>query len=212
MAATGKGRDRFVDGKAFDRCLARVRRSLLAFVIAGVPGLLHANELVVTHTALLAILKDQAFRTGRLDLIAPTACAHAYLESPTIVILKGRVALGARLTGRTGLPAGDQCVGVVGDTIDAVVSGRAFYRDGRIGLDDLRIDQLSNEMYRALLTPMLNAVIGRVVDIDLRQAIRQMLTAGKVPIIVDVEKLDVSRLTAEDNRIEAAFTFRAVAR
>jgi hypothetical protein len=189
-----------------------VRRSLLALVIAAVPGMLQANELVVTHTALLAVLKDQAFRTGRLDLIPPTTCAHAYLESPTIVILKGRVALGARLTGRTGLPAGDQCVGVVGDTIDAVVSGRAFYRDGRIGLDDLRIDQLSNEMYRPLLTPMLNAVVGRVVDIDLRQAVKQMLTAGKVPLTVDVEKLDVSRLTAEDNRIEATFTFRAVAR
>ncbi len=162
--------------------------------------------------ALLAVLKDQAFRTGRLDLVPPTPCAFAYLESPVIVIAMGRVALGARLTGRAGVPAGNQCVGGLGDSIDIVASGRAFYRDGRIGLDDLRIDQLSNELYRALLTPMLQAAVGRVVDIDLRKAVRDMLVAGKVPLTVDVEELDVSRLVAEDNRIEATFRFRAIAR
>ena len=110
------------------------------------------------------------------------------------------------------MPAGNQCVGGMGDAVDIVASGRAFYRDGRIGLDDLRIDQISNEFYRPILAPMLQVAVGRVVDIDLREAIRQMLADGRVPLTVDVEQLDVSRLIAEDNRIEAAFTFRAIAR
>ncbi len=191
---------------------ARIIGRLIAALLLGAATLAHANELVVTHTALLAVLKDQAFRTGRLDLVPPTPCAFAYLESPVIVIAKGRVALGARLTGRAGVPAGNQCVSGLGDSIDIVASGRAFYRDGRIGLDDLRIDQLSNEFYRALLTPMLQVAVGKVVDIDLRKAVRDMLVAGKVPLTVDVEELDVSRLVAEDNRIEATFRFRAIAR
>lgn len=191
---------------------ARPARLLIAMVLLGGTTLANANELVVTHTALLAVLKDQAFRTGRMDLVPPTPCAFAYLESPVIVIAKGRVALGARLTGRTGLPSGNQCVGSMGDSIDIVASGRAFYRDGRIGLDDLRIDQLSNEFYRALLAPMLQMAVGRVVDIDLRRAVRDMLVVGKVPLAVEVEQLDVSRLVAEDNQIEATFQFRAIAR
>ena len=192
--------------------ITRITKLLIATLLLGGSALAHANDLVVTHTALLAVLKDQAFRTGRLDLVPPTPCAFAYLESPLIVIAKGRVALAARLTGRAGVPAGNQCVGGLGDAIDIVASGRAFYRDGRIGLDDLRIDQLSNEFYRALLTPMLQLALGRVVDIDLRQAVRDMLVAGKVPLTVEVEELDVSRLVAEDNRIEATFRFRAIAR
>lgn len=192
--------------------ITRHAQLLIATLFVAISPLAHANELVVTHTALLAVLKDQAFRTGRLDLVPPTPCAFAYLESPLIVIAKGRVALAARLTGRAGVPAGNQCVGGLGDSIDIVASGRAFYRDGRIGLDDLRIDQLSNEFYRALLAPMLQVVVGRVVDIDLRKAVRDMLVAGKVPLTVDVEELDVSRLVAEDNRIEATFRFRAIAR
>jgi hypothetical protein len=191
---------------------ARAARLLIATALLGMTTLSNANDLVVTHTALLAVLKDQAFRTGRLDLVPPTPCVFAYLESPLIVIAKGRLALAARLTGRTGLPSGNQCVGSMGDSIDIVASGRAFYRDGRIGLDDLRIDQLSNEFYRALLTPMLQVAVGRVVDIDLRKAVRDMLVAGKVPLTVKVEELDVSRLIAEDNRIEATFRFRAIAR
>jgi len=191
---------------------ARAARLLIATALLGMTTLSNANDLVVTHTALLAVLKDQAFRTGRLDLVPPTPCVFAYLESPLIVIAKGRLALAARLTGRTGLPSGNQCVGSMGDSIDIVASGRAFYRDGRIGLDDLRIDQLSNEFYRALLTPMLQVAVGRVVDIDLRKAVRDMLVAGKVPLTVEVEELDVSRLIAEDNRIEATFRFRAIAR
>ena len=185
---------------------------LCAWIVAGIAPGAHASELVVTHTALLAVLKSQAFRTGRLDLVPPTPCAYAYLESPTLAIAKGRVALGARLTGRAAVPAGNQCVGGMGDAVDIVASGRAFYRDGRIGLDDLRIDQISNEFYRPILAPMLQVAVGRVVDIDLREAIRQMLADGRVPLTVDVEQLDVSRLIAEDNRIEAAFTFRAIAR
>jgi len=212
MAGNERKAMRRVVTSAIRSRFARAVRVLTAVVLLGGMALAHANELVVTHTALLAVLKDQAFRTGRLDLVPPTPCVFAYLEFPVIVIAKGRVALGARLTGRTGLPSGNQCVGSLGDSIDIVASGRAFYRDGRIGLDDLRIDQMSNEFYRALLTPMLQVAVGRVVDIDLRQAVRDMLVIGKVPLTVEVEQLDVSRLVAEDNRIEATFRFRAIAR
>jgi hypothetical protein len=212
MAGKEPNATRSVVSHAIRSRSARIPRLLIAALLLAGTTLAHANELVVTHTALLAVLKDQAFRTGRLDLVPPTPCAFAYLESPLIVIAKGRVALAARLTGRAGVPAGNQCVSGLGDSIDIVASARAFYRDGRIGLDDLRIDQLSNEFYRALLTPMLQVAVGRVVDIDLRKAVRDMLVAGKVPLTVDVEELDVSRLVAEDNRIEATFRFRAVAR
>lgn len=212
MTGNWKKAMRRVVTKASVTRFAQTARLLIAMVFVGGMTLANANELIVTHTALLAVLKDQAFRAGRMDLVPSTPCVFAYLESPVIVIAKGRVALGARLTGRTGLPSGNQCVGSMGDSIDIVASGRAFYRDGRIGLDDLRIDQLSNEFYRALLAPMLQMAVGRVVDIDLRRAVRDMLVVGKVPLTVEVEQLDVSRLVAEDNQIEASFEFRVIAR
>lgn len=171
-----------------------------------------AAELVITHTAILNALKEQAFRDGRMDLVAPTRCAHAHLTQPQITIGKGRVVFGARLTGRMGLAAGDTCVGSTGDSIDVVTSGRPYFRDGRIGLEDLRVDQLSNEFYRPLIQSLLYAAVGRAVDIDVRAALRDMLADNRAPFRLDVERLDVSRLVAENNRLEASFDFSLLAK
>lgn len=180
---------------------------LLAAATAG------AAELVVTSAALERVVKEQAFtKDGRLHFMAPSACSHAYLEAPRITIAKGRVLFGGRLQGRAGVLAGNGCVEAMNDALDVVASGRPFVRGGRIGLEDVRLDQLSKEFYRPLLEPLMLATIGRVVDIDLRDAVKRMLAAGRAPIDVEVERLDVSRLTAEDDRLEAVFDFRAAAR
>ncbi|MFO1319316.1 MAG: hypothetical protein U1F52_06860 [Burkholderiales bacterium] len=172
-----------------------------------------AAELVMTSAALERVVVDQAFgKDGRLHFMAPTACSHAYLDGPQVAVAKGRVILTGRLHGRAGVLAGDGCVEAMNDALDVVASGRPFVRNGRIGLDDVRLDQLSNEFYRPLLEPLLFATIGRVVDIDLRDAVKRMLAAGRAPIAVEVERLDVSRLTAENDRLEAVFDFRAVSR
>lgn len=169
-------------------------------------------ELVVTSGALERVLVEQVFgKEGRLHFAPPTACSHAYLDAPKVSMAKGRVTLAGRLHGRAGMPSGDGCLEAMNETLDVVASGRPFFRNGRIGLDDVRIDQLSNEFYRPILQPLLFATVGRVVDIDLRDAVRRMLAAGRQPVSVDVERLDVSRLAAENDRLEASFDFRAVA-
>lgn len=195
-----------IDMRRIGRCVALAA----LFLLAGTAG---AAELVVTSAALERVVKEQAFsKDGRLHFMAPSACSHAYLEAPRITIAKGRVLFGGRLQGRAGVLAGNGCVEAMNDSLDVLASGRPFVRGGRIGLEDVRLEQLSKEFYRPLLEPLMLATIGRVVDIDLRDAVKRMLAAGRAPIDVEVERLDVSRLAADDDRLEAQFDFRAVAR
>ncbi|MBI1397190.1 MAG: hypothetical protein GC151_14555 [Betaproteobacteria bacterium] len=195
-----------------DPVRTRLRARVLAVVCVAVAMLTgqpaRAAELVITNAAILKALQREAFSDGRMDLVPASACNHAYLTSPAVVIERGRVVLGAKLTGRAGVQAGTGCLGGLGDTIDIVASGRPFFRDGRIGLEDLRIDQLSNEFYRPFIESLVYSAVGRALDIDVREALQNMLTAGNVPLRLDVERLDVSRLTAEHDRLEITLEFR----
>jgi len=72
---------------------------------------------------------------------------------------EGRVRIKVRLSGKLALEVGDQCVGGGSDVVRLTVSGKPTYAGEKIGLTDIRVDEVSNEAYRVLLQQFLESAI-----------------------------------------------------
>lgn len=182
---------------------------LPAVLSAAGPG----SEISVRNTAIEKMLKQELFiDRGRYHLLPETACQHAYLDSPAVTVARGRVRIDVRLNGRLAVEAGNQCVGGAADVVRLTVSGKPVYAGEKIGLTDIRVDEVSNEAYRMLLQQFLESAVPRAVQIDLRQGLERILAERQDTYEVAVGRLSVTDLTAEDNILHATLQFALTAR
>ncbi len=155
---------------------------------------------------------DQLFVDhGRYFLMRNSPCQFAFLKSPAVAIARGRVVIKTRLTGQLGMAVSDGCAGTR-DAFDVAISGRPYFSGENLGLTDIRVDKISNELYRILLQQFLDLTLREALAINLRQGLQQVITEQKVSYEVIVEKLSLTNLTAENNRIHANLTFALSAR
>ena len=167
-----------------------------------------ASELTVRNTAIEKMLLEELFiDRGRYHLVKETACQFAYLDSPAVTISQGRVRIKVRLSGRLAMQVADQCVGGSSDVVRLTVSGRPVYGAEKIGLTDIRLDEVSNEAYRPLLQQFLESAVPRAVTIDVRDGLQRVLTDRQSKVEVTVSQLSVTELSAEDNMLHAVLTF-----
>jgi hypothetical protein len=113
----------------------------LALLLALWPGCAAAVELRIQFGALERMLTEQVFtQEGRRYVRGnkATKCNFAYLEKPRVRGEGGRLYMTARFTGRTALNVIGQCVGL-GDAFDLAISAVPVYRQGAIGLQDVRV-------------------------------------------------------------------------
>jgi hypothetical protein len=165
------------------------------------------SVLIIESSAVDKALRLQFFTDqGRYWLSNRDVCNQASLESPQTQISGGRVQLRVTFSGRFGAKSGDKCLGG-GDTFEVTASGRPFYRDGRLGLEDIRIDTLSNEFYRLLLQPMMATLMPGVLDINLKEAAMQAVAGRTAPYQVEMENLTVTNWTAEADRLTLQLQF-----
>ena len=189
----------------------------LLFVLLLLPGALvaagTASEIAIQNTAIEKMLMEELFiDRGRYNLLQETRCQYAYLDSPTVAISQGRVRIKVRLSGKLALEVGDQCVGSGSDVVRLTVSGKPTFAGEKIGLTDIRVDEVSNEAYRVLLQQFLESAVPRAVSIDLRQGLQRILADRQAKVEVTVSQLSVTELTAENNVIRAMLTFALSAR
>lgn len=189
----------------------------LLFVLLLLPGALvaagTASEIAIQNTAIEKMLMEELFiDRGRYNLLQETRCQYAYLDSPTVAISQGRVRIKVRLSGKLALEVGDQCVGSGSDVVRLTVSGKPTFAGEKIGLTDIRVDEVSNEAYRVLLQQFLESAVPRAVSIDLRQGLQRILADRQAKVEVTVSQLSVTELTAENNVLRAMLTFALSAR
>ena len=101
-----------------------------------------AVDLHIQFAALQRMLAEQAFtQEGRRYVRGSkdNRCNFAYLERPEVGGEGGRLKVRARFTGRTALDVFGRCVGL-GDAFDVTIFATPLYRDGYIGLKDVRVD------------------------------------------------------------------------
>jgi len=191
-------------------------RSLL-FLSLVLPGTLHAagtaSEIAIQNTAIEKMLMDELFiDRGRYNLLAETRCQYAYMDSPAVAVSQGRVRIKVRLSGKLGVEAGGQCVSSGSDVVQLAVSGKPTFSGEKIGLTDVRIDEISNEAYRVLLQQFLENAVPRAVQINVREGLQRMLAERQTKYEVVISRLSVTDLTAENNVLRAVLTFALTAR
>jgi hypothetical protein len=190
-------------------CLAVAPRILPGASVAAGP----ASELTIQNTAIQKMLMDELFiDKGRYHLLAQTACQYAYVDSPAVTISQGRVRIKVRLSGKLAMEVGDQCVGGASDVVSVAISGRPTFSGEKLVLTDIKVDEVSNEAYRALLQQFLESAIPRAVEINVREGLQRMLATRQSTYEVVVNQLSVADLTAENNQLHATLTFSLTAR
>ena len=191
-------------------------RSLLCLLFL-LPGVLFAegsvSEISIQNTAIEKMLMEELFiDRGRYDLLQETRCQYAYLDSPSVTISQGRVRIKVRLSGKLAVEVGEQCVGGSSDVVRLTVSGKPTYAGEKIGLTDIRVDEVSNEAYRMLLQQFLESAVPRAVNINVREGLQRVLADRQAKVEVTVSQLSVTELVAENNILHALLTFSLSAR
>ena len=172
-----------------------------------------ASELILEHTAIEKTLKRDVFNAkgGRYHLIDPTTCAYSYLESPQVSIGAGRLKIKSHFISQVASQVGGECVGT-SDEFDITVSGRPVYRNDKLVMDDVKVDDATNMVWRPLIEVFIKSAAPHVLEINLKEAIQRMFKDTSTPYEVIIEKLLVSKLIAEENKIKATFDFVLQAR
>ncbi len=187
--------------------------------LAGIPVVLFAcqaagadSEVTIRNTAIQKMLMDQVFVDGgKYILMRQSRCQFAYLESPLVVISRGRVRIRSRLTGLLGTEVSGKCTGT-GDAFDVTVSGRPYFSGENLGLTEIRVDDVSNELYRIVLQQFLDFALPKALEINLLEGLQRVIADNRSSYEVNVSKLSLTDLTAENNQIHANLSFALSAR
>jgi hypothetical protein len=172
-----------------------------------------ASELILEHTAIEKTLKRDVFNAkgGRYHLVDPTTCAYSYLESPQVSIAGGRLKIKSHFISQVASQIGGECVGT-SDEFDITVSGRPVYRNDKLVMDDVKVDDATNMVWRPLIEVFIKSAGPRVLEVNLKEALQRMFKDASTPYEVIIEKILVTKLLAEDNKIKATFDFILQAR
>jgi hypothetical protein len=93
-----------------------------------------------------------------------------------------------------------------------MVSGRPYFSGETLGLTDIRVDEVSNALYRVMLQHYLGLALPAALEINLREGVQRVITEQGSSYRVSVSKLVVTNMTAENNRIHAHLSFALSAR
>ena len=186
--------------------LAVGRNRLLPFLVAVIgfatPASSLASRLVVEASAIEKALNKQVFKDkGRYYLGKKTECNDPYLETPSVTLSGGRLHVRAHLAGRIGTNGPAGCIGA-SDSSWLTVSGKPYFRDGILGLSEIRVDKVEKQYLARLLEGLVVRGAGEGLKFNLKQAVQDALDPAKTaPYALGLQALNVSRITADSNRL-----------
>jgi hypothetical protein len=117
-----------------------VRFALFLLTLLSLAPAACAIELRIQFAALERMLGEQVFtQEGRryVHNDQTNKCNFAYLEKPRIQGQDGKLRIRARFSGRSALNMFGKCVGL-GDAFDVIITALPQYKDGNIGLNDVK--------------------------------------------------------------------------
>ena len=177
-----------------------MRTAALLFVLAHSAS---AVELHIQFGALERMLTEQVFtQEGRRYVHgSKTAkCNFAYLEKPQVRGDNGLLRIKARFTGRSALNVVGQCVGL-GDAFDVVVTAVPIYRDGALGLQQVKVtSEGKTGYYIRRVCEAMQASLTRDFKYPLEEQARRML---EDPAAQPGYKREVRKLSVPDIRVSS---------
>jgi len=106
------------------------------------PAFAAGVELHIEYSAIQKVLAQQMFsQDGRMFVqgTAQTHCSYAYLESPVVSGLDGRIEIQAKFSGKNATSLFGYCLGL-GDTFPLRILAEPYYHNGMIRLKDVIVD------------------------------------------------------------------------
>ncbi len=190
-----------------------LKKLVFAIVAVCIGPVASASELILEHTAIEKTLKRDVFNAkgDRYHLVDATTCAYSYLESPQVSIAAGRLKIKSHFISQVASQVGAECVGS-SDEFDITVSGRPVYRNDKIAIDDVKVDDATNLAWLPLIEIFIKSAAPHVLQINLKEALQRMFKDASTPYEVIIEKILVSKLVAEENKIRVTFDFVLQAR
>lgn len=180
---------------------------MLAFILVAGTAWTADSTLIIESTAIEKKLREQFFTDkGRYWLSNADACNQSWLESPKVTASAGRLRIAVLFSGRVGASVGGQCMGGA-DAFNATASGKPFFRDGRLGVEDIRIDSLSKEIYRPLLQPVFSSMVPKALDINLKETVVALMAGRTAPYEVQINELIATDVTADADRVNVKLQF-----
>jgi hypothetical protein len=170
----------------------------------------HGAEIILERTAVDRLVQQALFTDKGRYFLQRGAC-YAYLEDPVVSLAGGRLVLNANLTSFLGVIVGTQCVGVPLKS-RVTVSGRPAQQGGVVRLVDLSIDNITDPSTRAFVQSVVLQRFPQAVEIDVATALRSMLKQPNIPYTSDLERLDITAVSAESDRLGVTFDFKLVAK
>ena len=165
------------------------------------------STLIIESTAIEKKLREQFFTDkGRYWLNNTDACNQSWLESPKVTASAGRLRIAAFFSGRVGASVGGKCMGGA-DAFNVAASGKPFFRDGRLGVEDIRIDSISKEIYRPLLQPVFGSMVPKALDINLKETVVALMAGRTAPYEVQINDLIATEVTADADRVNVKIQF-----
>jgi hypothetical protein len=181
-----------------------LRGVLAVAFLSGFPA--RGAEIVLERTAVDRLVRQSLFTDQGRYYLQRGQC-YAYLHDPVVSLAGGRVVLNANLTSYLGVMVGTQCVGVPLSS-KVVLSGKPVQQGGIVRLADLSIDNISDQATRALVQQVVLPRFPQAVEIDVAAALRSMLKQPNIPYTSDLERLDISNISAEGDRLGVTFDFK----
>ncbi|MEO8133817.1 MAG: hypothetical protein ABI831_07575 [Betaproteobacteria bacterium] len=168
---------------------------------------LHAVEISITARAATQALTDGAFtRGGKYDLITPSKCIHAYLETPQVNFVNDRLVVRFHLSARAAQDIGGQCLGPE-DRFWVTVSATPAVANATIVARNFQITELGNPAYRVPLDLALKQGLERALRVDIGQLLRDALGRDPGRYRVTLDGLAITNLRARDNFLRASVDF-----
>ena len=134
-------------------------------------------ELELRYGAIERLIADQLFsQEGRLYVRGnkATKCKFAYLESPRVGAIDGRLRVSARFSGRTALDMFGGCMGL-GDSFDFTLIATPIVKSGALALKDVNVSTPRDSFYIRRVRQALTNSFAHDFKIEMQDRARRLL-------------------------------------
>src|SRR5580704_7239292 len=146
------------------------RFTVVAVLVLSVAMPAWSAELELRYGAIERLIADQLFsQEGRLYVRGnkATKCKFAYLESPHVGAVDGRLRVSARFSGRTALDMFGACVGL-GDSFDFTMIASPIVKNGALAFKDVAVSTPRDSFYIRRVRLALTSSFSRDFKIEVR--------------------------------------------
>jgi len=155
--------------------MTRFRVCVLLTLFSSIPAF--CAELELRYAAIERVIADQLFsQEGRLYVRGnkTTKCKFAFLESPHVGALDGRLRVTARFSGRTALDMFGGCVGL-GDSFDFTLIAVPIVKNGALAFNQVNVSTPRDSFYIRRVRQALTSSFSRDFKIEVRDQARHLL-------------------------------------